>query len=67
MKAEAGHCFRHRKRDSNYSVVGTATVQAETPIAEGQTVVVYRSLDDGSLWVRAENEFLDGRFERIWP
>jgi hypothetical protein len=49
-----------------YRVRGEATVQAAPafPLTNGALVVVYRAYSDGSLWVRARNEFLDGRFER---
>lgn len=57
--------WRHLKRGTEYAVIGTASVQAEQPIAEGALVVVYRSLSDGSLWARPESEFHDGRFEAL--
>lgn len=56
--------YRHLKRKTLYVAMGLANVQASHPIKEGDSVVVYRSVEDGSLTVRPEGEFLDGRFER---
>jgi len=57
--------YRHKKRGSTYVVVGTAQVQAEEPIREDDTVMVYRGEKDGTLWARPLREFQDGRFEEI--
>ncbi|MBX8828237.1 DUF1653 domain-containing protein, partial [Ochrobactrum sp. SFR4] len=36
-------------------------------IADMREVVIYRSVDDGSLWVRPREEFDDGRFIALAP
>lgn len=55
---------RHRKRGTVYDLVfPSASVQAETPIVEGDEVVVYVG-EDGRPWVRKVDEFQDGRFEK---
>lgn len=54
---------RHKKRGSTYVVVDHALVQTDRPLADHAKVVVYRSEDDFSLWVRPASEFEDGRFE----
>lgn len=70
--------YRHLKRGTLYEVVGRARMQigpeqlpqikklnvaqAACRCLERKTYVVYRSLDDGRLYVRPEQEFLDGRF-----
>ena len=56
---------RHKKRGSTYRVVGTAMLQASEPVGEACAMVVYRAVDGGSLWVRPEAEFDDGRFEEV--
>lgn len=59
-------CFvRHVKRGSTYEVVGQAMLQTSAPLTDMETMIVYRSLDDGRLWVRPSTEFEDGRFERV--
>ncbi len=53
--------WRHKKRGLNYEVIGTAEVQCSgSDITEAELVVVYRNVDDGSLWVRRRSEFHDG-------
>lgn len=56
--------WRHKKRGSTYTVVGTAEVQSSNPVNEGDRLVVYRG-EDGRLWARPVDEFTDGRFELV--
>jgi len=39
-----------------------ASLQTGKPMALGDVVAIYRSVDDDSLWVRPREEFEDGRF-----
>lgn len=60
-----GRFWRHVKRGSHYEVVGTAELQSSGgPVKEGRSLVVYLS-QDGKLYARPLDEFLDGRFESI--
>lgn len=54
---------RHRK-GGVYDVLGTGTIQWDTPLEDMAQVVIYRAAD-GTLWARAHAEFFDGRFEVI--
>lgn len=56
---------RHLKRGSEYAVIGEASVQASSDIAEGDRVMVYRGLTTDQLYVRPVTEFNDGRFEKL--
>ena len=57
--------FKHNKRGTLYTVVGLAELQISADdLTDGSEVVVYRG-EDGKLWVRGRNEFLDGRFEEM--
>lgn len=57
----------HKKRRSTYIEIGRAKLQASDVggFSDMQPMVVYRSELDGSLWVRPEDEFEDGRFEAL--
>jgi hypothetical protein len=68
--------WRHKKRGSTYTEVGRGRMQCEWLMDYDNTegggtradlapVVVYRADVDGSLWVRPEDEFMDGRFEPV--
>lgn len=60
---------RHLKRGTEYDVLGIAEVQCSGVLEytqEGSELVVYRG-EDGKLWCRPRDEFLDGRFEVIRP
>lgn len=54
--------YRHKKRGTEYTLIGVGHVQGE--LHDEDPVVIYRG-DDGSLWVRHQVEFCDGRFEQI--
>ncbi|PYE86890.1 DUF1653 domain-containing protein [Phyllobacterium leguminum] len=56
----------HRKRGSTYQVTGIALVQTDSGLRDMDAVVLYRG-EDGRLWVRGVEEFIDGRFEPIDP
>ncbi|MGY3581351.1 hypothetical protein ACVIGB_000580 [Bradyrhizobium sp. USDA 4341] len=61
----ASRRWRHMKRGSSYAEIGRATSQSAIPIVEGETVVVYVADIDGSMHVRKDAEFEDGRFEEL--
>lgn len=57
--------WRHKVRGSSYAEIGRAHAQSAIPIREGDTVVVYVADVDGTMHVRKDSEFDDGRFEQI--
>lgn len=61
---QTARTFRHNKRGTTYTEVGTAWLQSEEPIREGVPLMIYKG-DDGKLWARPFNEFMDGRFTEI--
>ncbi len=60
-----GERWRHKKRGTTYEIVGLAKLQYSGRLDDMTPMIVYRSESDGSLWVRSEKEFGDGRFERL--
>lgn len=67
LAAGPAQLFRHRKRGSVYTLVGTAKLQTETPLSDMAEVMVYRHAETGELWARPPSEFWDGRFEEVDP
>jgi hypothetical protein len=65
-QAIKGMVFRHRRRGSTYTIVASATLQTNSPIADDAIVVIYQS-EDGKFWARPADEFFDGRFEELSP
>jgi hypothetical protein len=57
--------WRHKKRGTEYHVVGDVRVQCETPLQDDEVVLLYQSIHEGSYGCRRHAEFNDGRFERI--
>jgi hypothetical protein len=63
--------WRHVKSGTEYEVIGAGKMQAfnwhdTAGTIDMREVVIYRSLDDGSLWARPIDEFYDGRFEQVF-
>lgn len=56
---------RHKKRGTEYDVLGEADLQTEKPLRDYAVVMVYRDPTSGRLWVRPVDEFNDGRFEVV--
>jgi hypothetical protein len=57
--------FRHRKRGSVYTMVGSAKLQTDTPLSDMAEVIIYRHVETGQLWARPPSEFYDGRFDPL--
>lgn len=64
--AAAPERVRHIKRGSTYTVIGQGYVQTGRGLHDYDDVVIYKSEEDGSLWVRPVDEFNDPeRFQKI--
>jgi hypothetical protein len=67
-----GTFWEHRVRGGEYEVLGIGRLQVPDAPAENQILndmdelVVYRGAD-GELWFRRPAEFMDGRFEQVFP
>lgn len=55
---------RHKKRGTEYAVIGRGLLQTDTPLTDYSEVVAYRGAE-GDVWVRPASEFDDGRFEPL--
>jgi hypothetical protein len=57
----------HEKRGTTYQEIGRGPLQKsrQMPLVEGTRMVVYQSEANGQLYVRAEDEFTDGRFTEV--
>jgi hypothetical protein len=67
LAAEEQHMkWRHKNCGTTYNIIGVAALQTANPSAlcDNKVVVVYQG-EDGQLWVRASDEFHDGRYEKI--
>jgi len=61
--------WRHKKRGGTYEVLHRGRMQIDHDLdslgyRDYEDIVVYRA-EDGTVWVRPECEFMDGRFERV--
>ncbi|WP_206110873.1 nucleoside triphosphate pyrophosphohydrolase family protein [Rhizobium daejeonense] len=63
-QSENAKRVRHKRRGTEYTVIGTGRIQIGKPLNDMDHVVIYWG-DFGDLWVRGEDEFLDGRFEEL--
>ena len=73
--------YRHKRRGTEYELIGYGNMQSKhwrdsaTPAdncphgtsVNLREVAIYRSVDEGALWVRPREEFEDGRFEEVKP
>lgn len=55
-----GEIWRHKKTNVLYEIVEIGTEEKDLSKA-----VIYKSLQDGKIWIRNKEEFLDGRFEKV--
>lgn len=55
-----GEILRHKKTNGLYEIVEIGTEEKDLSEA-----VIYKSLQDGKIWIRNKEEFLDGRFEKV--
>lgn len=52
----------HLVSGGSYRALGVVAVQSSHPIVEGDHLVIYESEEDGALYARPVDEFMDGRF-----
>ena len=69
LRVARGLSRRHKKRMSDYAVIGVGKMQSDQwcdpyHSIDMREVVIYRG-KDGQLWVRPSYEFNDGRFEAL--
>lgn len=55
-----GSVWRHVKTGKVYAVIGRCRLEATN-----RPGVLYTRPEDGTVWARDADEFLDGRFERL--
>ena len=51
-----GSTWQHYRRKTTYTVIGVARSQVDENESD---MVVYKSIDDGQLWVRPKERFLE--------
>lgn len=59
-----GKRVRHKKRGTEYQIIGHGKIQTDVPLKDYDEVVIYVA-ENGSLWIRPVSEFMDGRFENV--
>jgi len=66
MTRRTGELYRHKKRGTCYRTADyNVRVQCETPLQDGEMVLLYYNIEDGTYSVRSADEFHDGRFELV--
>ena len=66
IKPPRDSVWQHLKRGSNYRVVGEVRLNYATRMPkDGEMLTLYIS-NDGVFSARAPDEFMDGRFKRLW-
>lgn len=58
----AREVWRHIKTGGLYEIVASGTLEADG----ATSMIVYRNVQTGIVWVRPNHEFHDGRFEQIY-
>ena len=56
--------YRHKKTGGAYEILHGQASEAFFE-ADMTPAIIYRSLEDGKIWVRPKDEFYDGRFELV--
>lgn len=60
--------IRHKKRGTDYRIIGTGFIQTDKPLHDYDRITIYQSLTppyDEEFVVRPDDEMRDGRFEYL--
>ncbi|QIG76613.1 hypothetical protein EVC27_088 [Rhizobium phage RHph_I1_6] len=57
--------YRHKVRGTTYKILHLGTLQVSDNDLDMTDVIIYQCQEDGTVWVRPESEFVDGRFEKV--